>query len=391
MVALLINLNSMAQTQFNYSQNWDSLLSVATKNNQLIFLDAYTDWCGWCKVMDRNTFADKGIGGAMNRYFVNVKYEMEKEEMGKKIALKYAIGSYPTYLIFNAKGELIYQTMGYEPPEQFMNTILNIVNPNNHIARPGYSSGFLTSYPDFYVNALTGTGKKKQVSSVEVNAWLAQNADLKKEVNWSVFKRYYNESDSSMRNTFWSLKFTLDSLYGKDMVADVAENLLAIEVQKLVDVNDSAGFEKLLKKHLPMIENDGNLEIGLRLYFYKETDRWAEVNRIMSERFKKTGASEPEWWNSQCWSIFERSEDSALLKNAAKWMEQVCKESPNYSRIDTYAALLYKAGDLEEALIQAKKALDYAKGEKTDASATEELIKSIESAIKEKKGVEPKK
>lgn len=43
-----------------------------------IFIDVYTDWCGWCKVMDRETFADPVIAKLLNEKFYPVKFNAEQ-------------------------------------------------------------------------------------------------------------------------------------------------------------------------------------------------------------------------------------------------------------------------------------------------------------------------
>lgn len=42
-----------------------------------LFIDVYTDWCGWCKRMDASTFSDPEIGAYMNKYFYAVKLDAE--------------------------------------------------------------------------------------------------------------------------------------------------------------------------------------------------------------------------------------------------------------------------------------------------------------------------
>src|SRR5882757_10471977 len=43
-----------------------------------IFIDVYTDWCGWCKVMDKNTFPDLQIAKLLNEKFYPVKLDAEQ-------------------------------------------------------------------------------------------------------------------------------------------------------------------------------------------------------------------------------------------------------------------------------------------------------------------------
>jgi len=43
-----------------------------------IFIDVFTDWCGWCKVMDKNTFPDPEIARILNENYYPVKFNAEQ-------------------------------------------------------------------------------------------------------------------------------------------------------------------------------------------------------------------------------------------------------------------------------------------------------------------------
>lgn len=45
-----------------------------------VFIDIYTDWCGWCKKMDRSTFMDPNVVNAMNEGYYAVKLDAEMVE-----------------------------------------------------------------------------------------------------------------------------------------------------------------------------------------------------------------------------------------------------------------------------------------------------------------------
>lgn len=45
-----------------------------------IFIDVYTDWCGWCKVMDKKTFNDPTVAKLLNEKFYPVKFNAEQRE-----------------------------------------------------------------------------------------------------------------------------------------------------------------------------------------------------------------------------------------------------------------------------------------------------------------------
>lgn len=45
-----------------------------------IFIDVYTDWCGWCKKMDANTFNEERVAEYLNEKFYAVKFNAEQTE-----------------------------------------------------------------------------------------------------------------------------------------------------------------------------------------------------------------------------------------------------------------------------------------------------------------------
>lgn len=45
-----------------------------------IFIDVYTDWCGWCKKMDASTFSNQTVAEYMNKTFYSVKLDGEGKE-----------------------------------------------------------------------------------------------------------------------------------------------------------------------------------------------------------------------------------------------------------------------------------------------------------------------
>jgi thioredoxin-related protein len=64
----------------NTSINWLDFETAIEKNKtdkKFIFIDVYTDWCGWCKKMDASTFANQEVITYMNNHFYAVKMNAE--------------------------------------------------------------------------------------------------------------------------------------------------------------------------------------------------------------------------------------------------------------------------------------------------------------------------
>lgn len=63
--------------------NWISITQLDelySKNPKPILLDVYTDWCGWCKEMDRTTYKNDKVASYINEHYYAVRLNAESKE-----------------------------------------------------------------------------------------------------------------------------------------------------------------------------------------------------------------------------------------------------------------------------------------------------------------------
>ena len=99
--------------------NFKEALEKARKTGKALFVDCYTSWCGPCQMMSKRVFPQKMVGDFCNPSFVCIKIDMEKGE-GIELAKRWKVDSYPTYLILNGQGEVVYTFRGSVPAEEFV-------------------------------------------------------------------------------------------------------------------------------------------------------------------------------------------------------------------------------------------------------------------------------
>jgi thioredoxin-related protein len=116
----------------------EEAVKLNKKKKKKIFIDLYTDWCGWCKKMDANTFSDPIIAAYLNENYYPVKFDAESSEPvtvngqeyvnpnpgARRSSHQFAIAllsgkmSYPSFAFLDQDVKLITVLPGYNPPEK---------------------------------------------------------------------------------------------------------------------------------------------------------------------------------------------------------------------------------------------------------------------------------
>lgn len=99
--------------------SWDEVMALAEEKNMPVMIDVYADWCGPCKMMEKRVFTQKKIAKFYSQNFINYKLDADSPE-GGAIADKFGIQSIPTFMFFDADGQLISKSMGVFDPNQFI-------------------------------------------------------------------------------------------------------------------------------------------------------------------------------------------------------------------------------------------------------------------------------
>jgi thioredoxin-related protein len=124
---------------------FEQAVALSKTQPRKIFIDVYTDWCGWCK-MDKDTFNDPITAGILNAYYYPVKlnaeqkeailfndkkFEFKTEYKANELAVSLLQGkmSYPTTVFLDENFQMLTVVPGYLTSKDF-NPILNYFGEN---------------------------------------------------------------------------------------------------------------------------------------------------------------------------------------------------------------------------------------------------------------------
>lgn len=100
------------------SLSFEDALALAKKENKLIFLDAYTDNCQPCIMMEKNVFTQDKVADFYNANFINLSMNLGTEHTN--LAEKYGTSGYPSFLFIDGNGRLISFESGYTEADKFL-------------------------------------------------------------------------------------------------------------------------------------------------------------------------------------------------------------------------------------------------------------------------------
>ena len=162
-----ISISGLAQDISNVK--WYSMEEAEKLNKQQprkIMIDVYTDWCGWCTKMDKETFNHPVIANYLNENYYPVKLDAESKEeivfngttykhvaQGARGYHELAAGilngqmSYPSIAYMNEKMELLGVIKGYKSVQDQESLL-------NYIAEEKYTSESLEDYQKSFTSKI---------------------------------------------------------------------------------------------------------------------------------------------------------------------------------------------------------------------------------------------
>ncbi|MDH4156924.1 MAG: DUF255 domain-containing protein [candidate division Zixibacteria bacterium] len=132
-------------------RDYDDGLVLAKKTDRHVFIDFTAKWCGWCKKMDKEAFADTTVINILNNDFVPVKVDGDSENMldvdGFKITERnlargeFQVRGYPAFWFLKPDGTKLGMLPGYQTTSNLTKALEYVRNYQYDSTRANPGSG----------------------------------------------------------------------------------------------------------------------------------------------------------------------------------------------------------------------------------------------------------
>lgn len=386
---------------FEKTLSWTEVQEKAKKENKFIFVDCFTTWCGPCQQMAHQVFPLKEMGDFFNDKFINVKIQFDERSndgdyvkswrpVAEEFAKKYNVTAYPTFLYFSPEGKLVHRVVGGGAPKDFIAKSEKALKPETQ---------YYTMLEKFNKDPKTPEAMRKMAIAAQdihdkENAeqiskdYLAvlKESDYYTKDNLIFFYKFATTSKSKGFKVLLDNPAKVDELLGGEGIAmgKIKQVVAGEEIYSRLYAKGASGawipqIDSAVNAKYPAFAEELLLQIKVQNAL--RNNDWPTFQQNVVTYMKKYGQkADVNTLNEFAWAVFENCADEDCVKEALGWSKRSLDMVEDPGLMDTYANLLYKLGQKDEAIAMEEKAIKLCTG-------NPELLTMLQSTVeKMKKG-----
>lgn len=375
---LLFVVNANAQgIEFSESP-WKEALKKAKEENKLMFVDAYTTWCGPCKVMAANVFTQAEAGEMFNSNFINLKIDMEKAD-GLTFGQEYPIRAYPTLLFIDGDGKVVKKIVG---GQQLPGLILHAkealtLGDNTSLMEDKYKAGE-RSY-EFMLKYAKALNRSNQSNLKMYNEYIASKPSITEDQLLDYIFEASVESDSKIFSLMIENSKKIKLKVGETVFNNKIEKALNNTVEKAIKYESESLIDDAIKIQKNLIPENKAFAFDSKMKYYKNyrlANEYAQVAEEYSKKVIKDDAPKMLDLIQDMVKTFGNEPKVIVLAN--KLAKQVYENDNSIRNLAEYCNTCIVMGKKQEALSIANKHKDQLKKDKKDLNEVSDLIQAIE-------------
>lgn len=367
-----------------YHGSFDEALEQAKMENKLVFVDAFTTWCGPCKRLSANVFPKAEVGEYYNNNFICVKLDMDKKE-NHDFAKTYMVTAYPTLLYIDGEGKLVHKALGGRDVEGFIKE-----GQKAYISNPGildkYNEQFANGDRDpvflrDYIITLSRSGNK---FDEPLSEYLGTQsiADMVSDENTNLVFQTAQTIHSPTTPFLIEDKELYVTKFGVEKYDHKLNSIADQSISNAAKDTNAQLFEEsidFLKKNKP--EGFKNsISTGTMNYASKVGD-WDTYSKTAKKHFKKYADPEDHVAMRNVALVLVQCEVEEYLDEAEGFINDALSIKDNYENNLIKSLILYRKGALVDAKALAEYSITRANKESKFAGEAMNLVNEINQAL----------
>lgn len=394
-IILLIALSLAVLFSEGYSQNrkinfiekpWQDIVTLAKKENKIIFLDAFASWCGPCKWMAANMFTNDSVADYYNKTFICASIDMEHME-GMSLRMKYQVRAYPSLIFINTDGDMIHERVGApQMVSDYINMAKIAQTPGEGLAAyekrytagensPQFIQTYLYRLADAYI----------PVNQVMQKYFATQNeSDRLNRVNWNIIYRFVADINDPMFGFLFTHRSEYAKLYSMDSVNNKISDVYLTTFRGTIRNNNQKLADSTYLALKDIVKTSG-FEGSAKIIFTADL-QWFQVKgknkEFLDLAFEDLDKFYSEDYHMLCniaWIVSSMTTDSKYMEKALSWSKRSVAIKGDPFNMDILASLLFKLGKKDEAVVEEKKVIALAKQRNISAVSYEDELKKMEA------------
>jgi len=337
---LTIQVSTQMQAQINFApvnseEEWSEMLLIAKEANKPIFVDIYTDWCGYCKKMDKDVFSQNDVAELMNTNFVNVKVDGESG-FGKAFANIHQVEGFPTYAFVDYQDDALAYLEGYNRKPEFVEASNGVAA--THVKIREFDKRYL----------------KENLKSKELIEYysISVNQNRKEELFNRIFDTVDRDEDPSedfvhflaSTNIFINDKAYLyikkhraiiREQHGDEEMQGIVNGMYENSLTKAIIENDRMLLDQVLEELIPTFLDEETYVVAqydTKKFFNAYTNDWDAYRDIVMDRYKEMEGEEKDnfFYNEGLAIVNDFKESLQALQYADEWLLMNLKQSDDF-------------------------------------------------------------
>lgn len=366
---------------------YKALLEKAKAEKKLLFIDAFTTWCGPCKYMSREIFTKDSVAEFYNTNFINAKIDMEKGE-GIELARKYEVNAYPTLLYVDGDGKMVHRSTGSRSAQTFIALGKEALTPEktlsslqNRFSKGERAQDFLA----LYLRAIHDAG----LNSTEARYFYFKKLtddQLQEKENWALITEMVYSSDEEVFQRVFKNRSVFRNVFNKTEVDGFIDQVFFNDLYDAARKDKASGGNSVNDKKSAIkksgYEHADRVVLSYEMSYAQQAKNWNAYAKAAVDLFTKYPPADAMEYNNVAYRFFERINDSKALKTAEGWARLALDTYPEDANVmDTYASILFKNKKYKEAEKWANRAIDRGLADNKDMDDTKRLLNKIKDAM----------